>query len=790
MEILETSGIRLLSEVERIIMKAIIMAGGEGKRLRPLSADKPKPMVELFDRPVLEHILELLVKNGVTEACLTLKYLPQIIMDYFGNGGKFGLKLDSRTEKTALGTAGGVLNCADFIGSEDFLVISGDCVCDFDLTALMEFHRQNQADVTLALYSHEEPCEYGLVVTDGGGRIVRFIEKPAWDHVLTDRINTGIYVISPHILAEIPKGAAYDFGRDLFPKLLREGRRMYGFNAEGYWCDIGSAGAYRQCCLDALSGRIKIDLRAPMQDNGILCASPMPGDAVVIPPVYIGRDAVIGKGAVIGPLAVVGASSVVGTGAVISRSVVNGAVISEDADLDGTVVCGGVTVGRGVSLKEGSVVGSGCVIGDGSVISEGAKIWPGRRLPPDSVVSGIISQENTGGVLSFLTPGIISGGPCAAVTADACLRLGEGAGEYGRVGVGWSGGETARVMAEAFGCGVCTAGGELLRYDCGFLSCAAYAGFLFALPLTVFFEEKGNNVAIAFFGKDGRLIPRETERKLEMALLDAHRSSPRRTGRSSAVSGVCEAYVSAAARRAYTLMENTGSLAVSVTGSGAENRALKNVLRLMNCTVAAGKAGAPSFEVTCGGMALTATDEEGYCLSGDRLMVMTAFVEFACGTVELAVPYEAPGAVDELAQRFNAAVLRVGRDGRRAEELYQKQMTMRDGVFAAARLCAWLKTRGEPLSSLRRKIPEFSSITREVSLKKGRGAAMRMMSSCGSVTAADMAAGLRLSTDRGCVYISPLRGKSALKILAESFNEETAEELCMEFERRAREIDS
>ncbi|NLA87976.1 MAG: NDP-sugar synthase, partial [Clostridiales bacterium] len=340
-------------------MKAIIMAGGEGKRLRPLSADKPKPMVELLDRPVLEHIIGLLVKNGVTEACLTLKYLPQIITDYFGNGEKFGIQLDCRIERSALGTAGGVLNCADFIGDNDFLVISGDCVCDFELVELMAYHRKMEADVTLALYSHEEPCEYGLVVTNHDGRIIQIMEKPAWDHVLTDRINTGIYVISPRALKEIPAGEPYDFGRDLFPKLLRGGSAMYGFNAEGYWCDIGSTAAYHKCCLDALRGKINIDPHAPMVNQGVWCAAQTPADAVLIPPVYIGKDTTIGKGAVIGPLSVIGASSEIGAGAVASRSVVNGAVIGEDADLDGAIVCNGVAVGREASLEEGTVIGRG-----------------------------------------------------------------------------------------------------------------------------------------------------------------------------------------------------------------------------------------------------------------------------------------------------------------------------------------------------------------------------------------------------------------------------------------------
>ncbi len=771
-------------------MKAIIMAGGEGRRLRPLSADKPKPMMELLDRPVLEHILELLKKNGVAEACLTLKYLPQIITDYFGSGEKFGIRIDSRIETEALGTAGGVLNCFDFINSaggagDDFLVISGDCVCDFDLAALMDYHRQKGADVTLALYSHMEPCEYGLVVTDGNGRIEQFVEKPAWDHVLTDRINTGIYIISPRVLREIPKEVPYDFGRDLFPKLLREGFKLYGLLAEGYWCDIGSTGAYHKCCLDALRGLIKIDKRTPPSQDGVWCLSSMPEGTVIIPPVYIGENAVIDKGATIGPLAVLGASTVIASGAHVRNSVINGAVINESACIEGAVVCAGVTVGHSASLEEGSVIGANCVIGDGCVISAGVKVWPDRQIPPGSVVSGDVTHRMPGSGLSFKKPGILSGELGISVTAEACLRLGEASGAFARVGVGWRGGDTARVMAEAFGCGVCASGGELIRYDGGFQSCAAYAGLLFDLPLTAFFEAAKNIVTIAFFGKNGGKISRDTERKLEMSVPEPHGTSPRRTGHASSVTGVSDAYVSAAARQAYMMLENTGNLTVAVTGGGAENRALKNTLLLMSCSVSEKKAGLPSFEVSCGGAALSASDEEGYALSDDQLKVLTAFVEFSCGASELAVPYDAPGAIEIMAESFDAAVLRTGRDGRRAEELYLRQLVMRDSVFAAARLCAWLKARGETLSALRRRMPKYSTITREVSLKGGRGAAMRMMSSCSAGMATEMAAGLRLDTGRGYVYISPLRDKSALRIHAESFSEETAEELCVEFERRA-----
>ena len=371
-------------------MKAIIMAGGDGTRLRPLSANKPKPMVELLDKPVLEYILELLKRHGMTEACLTLKYLPQMITDYFGNGERFGMRLDYRIETEALGTAGGVLNCADFIGDEDFLVISGDCVCNFDLRALTEFHRTRGAEATLALYSHAEPCEFGLVVTAEDGRITQFIEKPGWDSVLTDRINTGVYVLSPSVLRDIPRGKPYDFGRDLFPKLLSESRGMYGNLSEGYWCDIGSIGAYIRCCRDILEGAVGVSPPAPARSEGILCHGDRPEGATLTPPVYIGENAVIDKGAEIGPYAVIGASSVIASGAVIKNAIINGAVINDSASVDGGVVCRSASVGRGAEVFEGAVVGESCLVGDGCVVAAGAKLWPDRQIPSGTLVSGSV----------------------------------------------------------------------------------------------------------------------------------------------------------------------------------------------------------------------------------------------------------------------------------------------------------------------------------------------------------------------------------------------------------------
>ena len=240
-------------------MNAIIMAGGEGTRLKSVTGDLPKPMVKLCGKPVLEHILLLLKRSGITRACITLRYRPEVIRDYFGDGSRWGMQLRYHEETEALGTAGGVRACADFYGDRDFLVISGDCACDFDLRTLMEAHHRHKSAVTMALYAHPQPLQYGIVLTDRHSRIVSFVEKPDWSRVVSDLVNTGIYVVSPEAMSYVPEDRPFDFAKDLFPRLMETGHELRGLPMEGYWCDIGTPAAYHQCNLDALEGRLYLE---------------------------------------------------------------------------------------------------------------------------------------------------------------------------------------------------------------------------------------------------------------------------------------------------------------------------------------------------------------------------------------------------------------------------------------------------------------------------------------------------------------------------------------------------
>jgi len=239
-------------------VKAIIMAGGEGSRLRPLTCNRPKPMVPVLNRPVMAYCLDLLKQHGISEIGVTLQYLPQAIQDYFGDGSDFGVRLHYFVEETPLGTAGSVKNAAAFL-DETFVVVSGDALTDLDLSQAIAFHRNRGAAGTLVLTRVDCPLEYGVVITAPEGQIVQFLEKPSWSEVFSDTVNTGIYVLEPEVLDYFAPGQKFDFSQDLFPLLLREKKPLFGLVLSGYWCDIGIAQSdIAQHILDYLDSALKI----------------------------------------------------------------------------------------------------------------------------------------------------------------------------------------------------------------------------------------------------------------------------------------------------------------------------------------------------------------------------------------------------------------------------------------------------------------------------------------------------------------------------------------------------
>lgn len=362
-------------------LQAIIMAGGEGTRLRPLTEDLPKPLVPLCNEPVMGYALKLLKRHGFDRVGVTLWYLPNEIRDAFGRGDAYDLKLTYFEEHTPLGTAGSVKMAKEQL-TETFLVLSGDGLTDCDLSSALAFHRQKKALATLVLKRVQEPLPYGVVLTDGEGRITKFVEKPGWSRVYSDLVNTGIYILEPEIFRWIPDQGTPDFGKDIFPALLKERLPLYGWETQGYWCDVGHQGAYLSAQRALMAGEADLP-----------CAMGISDDAQVDPTAAIGKNCVIGPGSRIGPgavleNAVIGAQCVIGPGARITDSCLWDRVsVGEKARAEGSVLCTGAKAGPGAHIAPGCALGSGASVGKDAGIRPGVRIGPHFKVAPGATAA-------------------------------------------------------------------------------------------------------------------------------------------------------------------------------------------------------------------------------------------------------------------------------------------------------------------------------------------------------------------------------------------------------------------
>ena len=366
-------------------MKAVILAGGEGTRLRPLTCNIPKPMVPILNRPFLEHMLGHLRDHGVDEAILTLCYLPDRIKAHFGDGEDVGVRVSYAMEETPLGTAGAVKNVEDAL-DDTFLVLNGDIFTDLDLNAMARFHREKKAQVTLFLTQVENPASFGVVDTDTDGRVLRFLEKPSPGETTSTWINGGIYLLEPQVLAQAPPGEFHMFERGLFPRLLEMGAPVYGFKAHPYWMDVGTLTNYMRVHRELLLGNSSTSWAESM--DKVLGHSSIHASARITGPVLVGHGCSVGPGAVIEGPAVLGAGCVVGPGAVIRGSVLwRGVSVEREASLAGCIIGDGVRIGEGSAVAEGCTVGDNVVLGKASSIVPGMTLWPGESTGPGTVPS-------------------------------------------------------------------------------------------------------------------------------------------------------------------------------------------------------------------------------------------------------------------------------------------------------------------------------------------------------------------------------------------------------------------
>src|SRR5438105_13011661 len=272
-------------------MKAVVMAGGEGTRLRPLTSHRPKPLAPVLNKPIMEHIILLLKDHGITEIVVTLHYLADEIEGYFGDGSEWAVKLHYSVEDTPLGTAGSVKQAEELLRDDTFVIVSGDALTDIDLGKAIEFHSRKDSLATIVLSHVPNPLEFGVVITDDEGRIRRFLEKPSWGEVFSDTVNTGMYVLEPSVFDYMEPARSYDWSQDIFPQILREEKPLFGYVMEDYWCDVGNLSQYREAQYTVLDG--KTNIRLAGQDRGHIYVGDgceIAPDVQIIAPSMIGRN--------------------------------------------------------------------------------------------------------------------------------------------------------------------------------------------------------------------------------------------------------------------------------------------------------------------------------------------------------------------------------------------------------------------------------------------------------------------------------------------------------------------
>ncbi len=368
------------------------MAGGFGTRIQPLTNSRPKPMLPVVNRPMMENTMITLRDLGIKDFIVLLYFKPEVIQDYFGDGSAFGMNITYVIPDDDYGTAGAVKLAQEHIGDDNFIIISGDLVTDFDFQKIFDYHAHKESKLTITLTSVENPLEFGVVIANEDGKIEKFLEKPSWGEVFSDTINTGIYIIEPEILNYIPKGENFDFAKDLFPLLMEEGVELMAGNAQGYWRDVGNPDSYREVHEDIMSNRVNFKMPGTLThypDGELYSEEPytLEEGVEIIGKVVLGKNVTIGRRTKLKNV-VIDDNVTIGEDSKISNSVIwDNVEIGKGSKIDLAVICNNNIIGKNTKMTAGIILAQGCEIGELVTVEKDVTIWPDKKIEAASIVS-------------------------------------------------------------------------------------------------------------------------------------------------------------------------------------------------------------------------------------------------------------------------------------------------------------------------------------------------------------------------------------------------------------------
>jgi mannose-1-phosphate guanylyltransferase/phosphomannomutase len=825
-------------------MKAVIMAGGFGTRLRPLTCNTPKPMVPLMNKPMMAHIVALLRTHGITDLLASLYYQPEVISSYFGDGSKFGVTMRYVRADADYGTAGSVRN-GTYGTHERIMVISGDVLTDFDLTAAVRYHESRKAKATIVLTHAKNPLQYGVVITDADGKITRFLEKPSWGEVFSDTINTGIYILEPDVLEMVPYREDYDFSKDLFPMLLRQDAGLYGYVAGGYWRDIGNLNEYQDAHIDALSGAVKVDI------EGTKTGATYIGEGTRVPDtamsvsgtVVIGRNCSLGEGVILSN-AVIGDNCVIGPGTRITNSVIwNDVVIGHSVELSYDVIGTRCSIGEKTVIAENAFISDGCWIGRNARLSANVKLWPEKVVEEGAVVSRSLVWEDKW-LRELFTQARVTGLSNVEMNPEFGAKLGAAYGAF--IGAGKTvvtcrdSDNVSRMMNRALICGLLSAGLHtydlraisipLLRHE---LSSGKESGGIhvrrspFDKNLTdiIFFDANGKdlpgnktkNIERLFFGEEYARAPREKvgdisfpERTTEVykekfvSSLDIEAISKRKFR-------VVIDYSNGIASTIFPIILGSFDCQVVALNAHLDPRRLTRDREEFDHSVKqlAHIVTSLSYDLGClidaGGEKLFMVNERGQAVDSDRLLTVVAdmFMQTHPGTNAIAVPITSSGEIDMIAARRGVRVVKTRNShlammeaasdknvrfvgGTKGGFIFTDFFFATDAMYSVAKILEMMAKADKRLGEFDAAIPQLAGAKRNVNCSwEHKGKVMRHIMLDSEGLQRDLVDGVKVYLDDGSsVLLIPDTERPLFHINAEAPTQEIADRVSAGYERK------
>lgn len=828
-------------------MKAVIMAGGFGTRLRPLTWNTPKPMVPVLNKPMMHHIVTLLREHGITDIIATLFYSPEAITGYFGDGSAFGVKMTYVRADADYGTAGSVRN-ATHGTHERILIISGDVLTDFDLSAAIKFHETRKAKATIVLTRAKNPLQFGVVITREDGKITRFLEKPSWGEVFSDTINTGIYILEPEALELVPFREEYDFSKDLYPLLLQQNEALFGYIADGYWRDIGNLNEYQDAHLDALTEIVKVWVEGAKVSDSLYI-----GEGTTYDPerVHCSGTVVIGKHCTIGEdvklsNVVIGDNCVIGPGSLVRNSILwSDVVVGHGVELTSDVVCSRCSIGERVVIADNVFIGEGCWIGRKARLAANIKLWPEKVVEEGAVLTRSLVWEDKW-LRELFADSRVTGLSNIEMNPEFGAKLGAAYGAFvgsGRTVVTCRDSDNvSRMMNRAIICGLVSAGVNtydlratsipLLRHE---LSSGKEAGGIhvrrspFDKTLTdiIFFDANGKdlpsgkskNVERLFFGED---FPRAPQDKVGSI------SFPERTTEVYKEEFLSSINIDAINKKKFNIVIDysngiastifpiiLGSFDAQVVALNAHLDPKKLTrdryefdysMKQLSHIVTSLKYDIGTL-IDAGGEKLFVVNEFGEPVDSDRLLTLVAdlYMRTSKNCKAIAVPITSSGEIDIIAASYGVQVLKTRNShlammeaasnksaqfvgGTKGGFIFTDFFFATDAMYSVAKMLEMMALAGKRLGELDREIPRLYMAKRNINCSwEHKGKVMRHIMRHTDGKRRDLVDGVRVYFDNGDPGVSALlipdKERPLFHINAEAHDQHTAEALATEYER-------